>query len=160
SGSRIAVMPDRGGVAGELRHLLEERGADVFVLEDADVERAFAGWLEQGPATGLYWLPALDRDDEAERFEPAAWTGALRLRVKLLAATARTMYERFAEPGTFLVAATRMGGFLGMDEDGATSSLGGAVVGFAKALRREREQATIKVVDVEARATAAQVADG
>jgi NAD(P)-dependent dehydrogenase (short-subunit alcohol dehydrogenase family) len=52
-----------------------------------------------------------------------------------------------------------MGGFLAMDDAGALSALGGAVVGFTKALRREREHATVKVVDVDGDATAAQVAE-
>ncbi|HXJ66749.1 MAG TPA: SDR family NAD(P)-dependent oxidoreductase, partial [Actinomycetota bacterium] len=163
AGSRIAVMADGGGVAKELTRLLEERGADVFVIderpEQAELEATLAAWLAGGPATGLYWLPALDRDEDAERFEPDAWREALRVRVKLLAVTARAMYERLAEPGTFLVSGTRMGGFLGMDDDGALSAIPGAVVGFTKALHREREHATVKVVDADGDASAAQVAE-
>ena len=45
-----------------------------------------------------------------------------------------------ADDGTFLVAATRLGGRHGYDAAGATSVMGGAVTGFTKALARERER--------------------
>jgi hypothetical protein len=163
TGSRVAVMADRGGVAKDLVGLLEERGAEVLFIEEPPETEAFVGaieaWLAEGPATGIFWLPALDRDEGAESFEPEAWREALRVRVKLLAAAGRAAYERFEHPGTFLVAGTRMGGFLGFDEAGALSSLDGAVVGFVKALRREREACTVKVVDFGGDAPAATVAE-
>ena len=43
--------------------------------------------------------------------------------------------------------ATRLGGYHGYDEAGATCPLGGAVTGFAKAYRRERPDALVKAVD-------------
>src|SRR3954462_13041349 len=44
----------------------------------------------------------------------------------------------------FLIAATRLCGRHGYDDAGATSIMGGAVTGFAKALSRERPDALIK----------------
>ena len=52
--------------------------------------------------------------------------------------------------GTFLVAATRMGGYHGYDEAGAQAPLGGAVTGFVKAYARERPEALVKAVDFAA----------
>ena len=61
----------------------------------------------------------------------------------------RILYEQVAAPGTFLVSATRLGGQHGYDEAGATAPLGGAVVGFTKAYKRERMNALVKAVDFE-----------
>ena len=87
------------------------------------------------------------------------WHEALRVRVKSLYATMRILYEQVAAPGTFLVSATRLGGQHGYDEAGATSPLGGAVVGFTKTYKRERMDALVKAVDFEAERKPSEVAD-
>ena len=79
----------------------------------------------------------------------ATWREALRVRVKSLYSTMRTLYEQVAAPGTFLVAATRLGGQHGYDEAGAAAPLGGAVAGFTKTYKRERVDALVKAVDFE-----------
>ena len=71
----------------------------------------------------------------------------------------RALYERVAAPGTFLVSATRMGGLHGQTPEGATAPLGGAVAGFTKAYKRERDEALVKVVDFAPGAPAAEVAE-
>ena len=81
------------------------------------------------------------------------------MRVKLLAAAARVLYDRLDEAGSFLVTATRNGGAHGYDDGGARSAMAGAVSGFTKALARERPAAIVKVVDVEADAGPDEVAD-
>ena len=63
---------------------------------------------------------------------------------------ARAVRRASAAPGTFLVSATSMGGVFGQDEAGATAPLGGGVLGFTKAYKRERPDALVKVVDVAA----------
>ena len=95
-----------------------------------------------GPIHGVYWLPALDAD-------PDNVAEALRVRVKLLGVFMRALGEAPA----FLVAATTLGGRHGYDDAGATSVLGGAVTGFAKALARERPDALVKAIDVATGAT-------
>jgi NAD(P)-dependent dehydrogenase (short-subunit alcohol dehydrogenase family) len=60
--------------------------------------------------------------------------------------------------GSFVIAATRNGGFHGYDERGAYSAMAGAVSGFTKALARERPSALVKALDVEADAQPAEVA--
>jgi NAD(P)-dependent dehydrogenase (short-subunit alcohol dehydrogenase family) len=59
----------------------------------------------------------------------------------------RTLYEQIAPLGSFLVAATRLGGQHGYDEAGAIAPLGGTVVGFTKAYKRERMDALVKAID-------------
>ena len=89
----------------------------------------------------------------------AAWHEALRLRVKSLYATMRLLYEQVAAPGTFLISATRMGGQHGYDEAGAVAPMGGAVVGFTKAYKRERTDVLVKAVDFEPACKASEIAD-
>ncbi len=89
----------------------------------------------------------------------ASWHEALRVRVKSLYTTMRTLYEQIAAPGTFLVSATRLGGQHGYDEAGADAPLGGAVTGFTKTYKRERMDALVKAVDFEAERKPSEVAD-
>ena len=88
----------------------------------------------------------------------AAWREALRLRVKSLYTTMRALYAQIAPPGTFLVSATRLGGQHGYDQGGATAPLGGAVVGFTKAYKRECMEALVKAVDFEPACAASELA--
>jgi NAD(P)-dependent dehydrogenase (short-subunit alcohol dehydrogenase family) len=140
-GSRVVVMPDRGGVGAALAKRLRKLGAEVLTIEGAptieEIEAQIAKWTEAGPIQGVYWLPALDPDGDDAR-------QALHIRVKLLAAAMRAL-----DPATFLVSAIRLGGRHGCGGDGAACVLGGAVTGFTKALARERTDTLIKAVDFE-----------
>jgi hypothetical protein len=71
----------------------------------------------------------------------------------------RALYEHIAAPGTFFVAATRLGGQHGYDQAGAVAPLGGAVVGFTKTYKRERPDVLVKAVDFEAGRKPAEVAE-
>ena len=99
--------------------------------------------------SGVYWLAAADAEPPVSELDLPRWREELRLRVKLLATTARVLYDQLQSPDRFFVSATRMGGRHGYDADGAQSPMGGAVSGFTKALGRERDAALVKVVDVE-----------
>ena len=103
--------------------------------------------MAAGPVQGVYWLPALDSEGSLGDMDLAVWREALRLLVKSLYTTMRIMYAQIAQPGTFLVSATRLGGQHGYDKAGAVEPLGGAVVGFTKAYKRERMEALVKAVD-------------
>ncbi len=70
----------------------------------------------------------------------------------------RRLHGHVAAPGTFLVSATRLGGQHGYDEAGAFAPMGGAVVGFTKAYKRERPEALVKAVDFEAHRNASDIA--
>jgi NAD(P)-dependent dehydrogenase (short-subunit alcohol dehydrogenase family) len=77
----------------------------------------------------------------------------------LLFTTMRTLYDTVGGPGTFLVSATRMGGLHGYDEAGAAAPLGGAVTGFTKTFKREKNDALVKTVDFESSRSTRALAD-
>jgi NAD(P)-dependent dehydrogenase (short-subunit alcohol dehydrogenase family) len=71
----------------------------------------------------------------------------------------RVLHEQIATPGNFLVTATRLGGLHGYGAEGATAPLGGAVTGFAKAFKRERNEVLVKAVDFALGRKASEIAD-
>jgi NAD(P)-dependent dehydrogenase (short-subunit alcohol dehydrogenase family) len=151
--SRVIVMMDRGGVGKALLSRLEKRGVGTLVIEEPPPSEALAGqigaWLAEGPIKGVYWLAALDVEPAVEEMSLEIWREQNRVRVKNLYLTMRALYESISAPGTFLVAATRLGGLHGYGADGATAPLGGAVTGFTKAYKRERGDVLVKAVDFE-----------
>ncbi|NWF80943.1 MAG: SDR family NAD(P)-dependent oxidoreductase, partial [Chloroflexi bacterium] len=152
-GGRVVVMFDRGGVGKALVSRLEKRGVQVLGIEAPPAEEAVAGlvegWLAEGPITGIYWLPALDAEPEIEELDLEQWRELNRVRVKNLYLLAHTLLAAQPEATPFLVVGTRMGGLHGYSAEGASSPLGGAVTGFAKAFKRERTAALVKAVDFE-----------
>ena len=161
AGGRVVLMPDSGGVADALTTKLQALGVEVLRLEPQ--AKAFADklkeWSAAGPIKGLYWLPALDDEGPIGSMDLATWRESLRVRVKSLYLTAKALYEQVGSAGGFLVSATCMGGQHGYDIVGARCPLGGAVTGFTKTFKRERPDATVKVVDFEAGRDPAQIAD-
>jgi acyl transferase domain-containing protein/NADP-dependent 3-hydroxy acid dehydrogenase YdfG len=162
-GDRVVLMPDRGGVGRALARRLEQRGVAVLALDpslaaDGVLER-LETWKGEGPVHGLYWLPALDGEGDAVALSPAEWRAGLALRVKLLYTTVRALYDEFGAAGRFVVSATRLGGRHGYDDEGALHPMGGAVVGFTKALARERPEALVKAVDFAATRKTAELAE-
>jgi acyl transferase domain-containing protein/NAD(P)-dependent dehydrogenase (short-subunit alcohol dehydrogenase family)/acyl carrier protein len=152
-GSRVAIKPDRRGVGEALTQRLQTLGVEVVHLnQETDA-------LAVSPVQGVYWLPALDHEGNLGDMDLAAWQEALQLRVKSLYTTMRALYEQIAQPGTFLVSATRLGGQHGYDEAGAFAPLGGAVTGFTKTYKRERMDALVKAVDFEPQRAVAEVAE-
>ncbi len=161
-GSRVVIMPDKGGVAKALAKRLETLGAEVLWIKDAPDADALGNrlkeWLATGPVQGVYWLPALDNEGNLAGMDLASWHDALWVRVKSLYTTMRILFDQIAKPGTFLVSATQLGGQHGYDEAGAVAPLGGAVAGFTKTYTRERLDALAKTVDFEAARKPAEVA--
>ena len=161
-GRRVVVMADKGGVAKALVQRLETAGVKVLCIENAPDAEVLANRLQEflaaGPVHGVYWLPALDNEGNLRDLDLATWHEAVRVRIKSLYGTMRALYEQIAQPGTFLVSATRLGGQHGYDEAGAVAPLGGAVVGFSKAYKRERPEVLVKAVDFEAQRKAEEVA--
>jgi NAD(P)-dependent dehydrogenase (short-subunit alcohol dehydrogenase family)/acyl carrier protein len=144
-GTRVALMPDQGGVADALEEQLRALGVEVVRLDPAAPDSL----IEAGPFQGIYWLPALDHEGSLSELDLTVWRSALEARVKALFRVMRSLYGQIANPDTFLVSATHLGGQHGYDEAGAVSPLGGAVSGFTKAYKRERTEALVKVVDFE-----------
>ncbi len=155
-GARVVVMLDEGGVGDALVKQLDKAGATALTLDPGmptdELLVALGEWHDEAPITGVYWLPALDADGDLADYDLERWREALRRRVKALYATMRHLYD--ASP--FLIAATRLGGYHGYDQAGATNPLGGPVVGFTKSYKKERPEATVKAVDLaESRKTKA-----
>jgi NAD(P)-dependent dehydrogenase (short-subunit alcohol dehydrogenase family) len=150
-GSKVLVMLDEGGVGGALVKRLEKDHVDVLAVEGApsaeELMSRIDAWAGDDRVQGVYWLPALDVEAPMGDMDLIAWKEALRIRVKLLYATMRHLYDQVAEPGTFLVSATRLGGRHGYDDAGPPAPMGGAVTGFTKAYKRERPDALVKAVD-------------
>ncbi len=130
---------------------LETLDADVLVIDGApsadDLLARIDEWRADGDIQGVYWLPALDSEPPLADMDLAAWKEALRSRVKLLYRVLRHLYESLGERGTFLIAATRLGGRHGYDDAGAVAPMGGGVVGVTKTFKRERPDALVKAVD-------------
>ncbi|MFO0548309.1 MAG: SDR family oxidoreductase [Polyangiaceae bacterium] len=160
AGSRVVVMRDAGGVGASLVERLTALGVEVLSLEGAptseELVAALSRFADGGPVHGVFWLPALDVEEPAQSL--GEWREQLRLRVKLLADAMRALYEVISTRGTFLVAATRLGGAFGYGAEGATAPLGGAVSGFVKAYARERDAALVKVVDAASGVAPATIA--
>jgi NAD(P)-dependent dehydrogenase (short-subunit alcohol dehydrogenase family)/acyl carrier protein len=163
SGRRVVIMPDKSGVGDALTQRLKTMSVEVLRVKDAPDADTLAtllkSWLAAGPVHGVYWLPALENEGNLTDIDLPGWHEALRVRVKSLYATMRVLYEQVAASGTFLVSATRLGGQHGYDEAGATSPLGGAVVGFTKTYNRERLDALVKAVDFETERKPSEIAD-
>jgi acyl carrier protein/NAD(P)-dependent dehydrogenase (short-subunit alcohol dehydrogenase family) len=160
--SRVLLMPDQVGVGEALIQRLQTLGVDVLRVDPRWNADALTGllknWVSTGRIDGVYWLSALDKEEDLGDMDPATWHEALRVRVKLLYATMRTLYEDVASSSTFFISATRLGGHHGYDEAGALAPLGGAVVGFTKAYKRERVEVLVKAVDFEAKRDADEIA--
>ncbi len=152
AGTRVAVMPDQGGVADALVSRLTSLGVETLVLSPVDdIDTVLA----DGSVNGVYWLAALDDEGRLEDMDLTGWQEALRCRVRNLYLTMRRLYEQ----SPFLVVATRLGGYHGYDAAGATCPLGGAVTGFTKAYRRERPDALVKAVDFPVNRKTSALAD-
>ena len=162
---RVVVMADEGGVGKSLVKRLGALGVTTLVLRPGcareDLESQLTEWLADGPVHGLYWLTALDAEPPLGELDLAGWREALRRRVKNLHAAVRHLdvAGQLGPDGTFLVAATRLGGYHGYDEAGAQAPLGGAVTGFTKAYARERPDLLAKAVDFAASKKTATFAD-
>jgi acyl transferase domain-containing protein/acyl carrier protein/NAD(P)-dependent dehydrogenase (short-subunit alcohol dehydrogenase family) len=163
AGDRIVLMPDRGGVADALESQLKARGIEVLRIPNSPDANALTSclknWTAAGSIHGVYWLPALDPECDLRSMTPETWHAAVEIRLKSLYVTMRSLYQQIAKPGTFFVAATRMGGQHGYDESGAFAPLGGAVTGFTKTYKRERTEAVVKAVDFESTCPPQEIAE-
>ena len=162
-GMRVVLMPDQGGIGKSLAAKLEKMGVEPLIIEGApDAEsllKSIEDWKSEGSIQGVFWLPALDAGEAVAGMDRDRWREAARVRVKLLYTTMRALYDQVGQAGTFLMSGTRLGGKHGYDESGAVDPLGGMVTGFTKAFKRERGEATVKVVDFEPSRKTSALAD-
>ncbi len=102
-GARVVVMLDEGNVGEALVKQLAKAGATALTLSPGvsteDLLEQLTSWQEEGPVTGVYWLPALDSDGDLAEYDLDRWREALRRRVKTLYATMRSLYECQSVPG-------------------------------------------------------------
>jgi NAD(P)-dependent dehydrogenase (short-subunit alcohol dehydrogenase family) len=150
-GSRVVVVADHEGAGRLLCDELESRSVQVLRIdarpERADIENKLCEWAAKGPTTGIYFLASLDPCPSLSEIDLVEFRKQYRDRLLLLHGAVRGLYDALANPGAFLIAATRMGGHHGYGPGGARNPLGGAVVGFVKATQRERPLAMVKAVD-------------
>ena len=161
--SRVVIMLDDGGIGASLVKKLDKLGVTTLVIDDKPAADELLSRLDQfadgGPISGVYWLPALDVEAPIAEMDLAQWREALRIRVKLLYAAMRHLYDAVGGAGTFLVSGSRLGGRHGYDAAGAVAPLGGAVTGFTKAFKREKPEALVKAVDFPVSRKTASLAD-
>ncbi|MHB8878888.1 MAG: SDR family oxidoreductase, partial [Myxococcaceae bacterium] len=161
-GGRVVIVADKGGAGASLAKTLERKGLEVLRIDDRPEPRAFeariAEWAKAGNVAGAYFLSGLDPETPFSGLDLEGWRTLHRERTKLLHALSRALYDALAAKGTFLLAATRLGGVHGYEAGGAKSPAGGALTGFVKALARERTDALVKVVDFAEGAAAEAIA--
>ena len=157
AGTRVVVMPDGGGVAEALVDPATRLGVDRADARPRrpDRSRSTSSLARRRRVHGVYWLPALDDEGPLDDLDLVGWRAALRRRVRGLYTTMRRLLRDEPVPGD----RSRLGGYHGYDEAGATCPLGGAVTGFAKAYRRERPDALVKAVDFAVGRKTAALAD-
>ncbi|HEY3355538.1 MAG TPA: SDR family NAD(P)-dependent oxidoreductase, partial [Polyangia bacterium] len=157
AGARVIIVPDQSGVAGALAAYLEQRGLVPVIAGPADLEEQLAGFTAT-PVLGVFHLAALDLHADLTTAPPAVVDDLLGARLRRLARLCRALLPGLGRAGSFLVAATRLGGLHGYGPVAPADPAGGAVAGFVKAFGREHPDATVKVVDFEAAAAPAFVA--
>ncbi len=150
--SRIVIVGDKGKVAQALARKLKSAKAEILQVTSAEAGEKISLWGKDGRITGLYFLPALDSDPQLDPAQDKPWSKALSERLDGLFDIARKL-----PADSFLIAATRMGGFHGFIN--TENPLGGAVSGFLKSLRRERANQLIKVIDFDQKATPSHISD-
>jgi malonyl CoA-acyl carrier protein transacylase len=151
-GNRVVVVSDRGKVSSALIKKLKTINAEVLQTTSSDAGLNLADWMKNGSIAGLFFLTALDTDPVWEKSSIEEWRNARSERLETLYHIARTLPE-----SAFLIGATRMGGLHGLLN--VENPLGGAVTGFLKALRRERPQQLVKVIDFELKSTPGFIAE-
>jgi acyl transferase domain-containing protein/acyl carrier protein/NAD(P)-dependent dehydrogenase (short-subunit alcohol dehydrogenase family) len=153
AGSRVVVVADGEGAGKLLCEQLESRGVQVLRIdarpERAEAEAALRTWAQAGNVAGVFFLAAFDRAPALNEIDLVTFRKLYSDRILLLHGVARGLYDVMGVAGTFFITATRMGGHHGYGLGGATNSLGGSITGFTKALRREKPETLVKVVDFE-----------
>ena len=159
---RVVVVADQGSVAATMEAVLRERSVAVLRIDDgSDGEATLArirAWAGAEPVDGVFFLAALDAEPSIDTMTADEFRQRMNRTVRAYHRLARGLYEDLARAGTFVVAATRMGGTLGYGATPCASPCAGAVSGFTKALARERENATVKIVDFDLEIDSAQIA--
>jgi malonyl CoA-acyl carrier protein transacylase len=152
AGMRIIIISDQAGVGSALAKKLRAKKLEVSLQKAGSTLNAdpFAGQ----PVDGVYFLSALDSEPALQDLTLEVWQALLDERLFVLTRLLQALPNQ-----PFLVTATRCGGLMGYEPNGAQNPTGGLVSGFTKALARERTDVLIKTVDFAASASTADIAN-
>ena len=107
-------MADRSGVGEALTERLRRLRTEILRIEEMKNEDSLVaqlkGWIANGPIHGIYWLPALDQEEPLSGMTLQSWHDTVRVRIKALYLTMRTLNEQISSTDRFLISATRLGG--------------------------------------------------
>jgi len=149
--SRIVFVGSKHKAAEALLRKLRNRKVKLLSIQTDDpqeIQTQIQAFSQEGELQGVFFLAALDTEPPLGEMDYLAWQTELDHRLYTLEAILRAIpYQPNAAHQPFLVCATAMGGAFGYDVEGARSPLGGAVVGLAKAIARERQGWFVKVID-------------
>ncbi len=138
--ARALIVSDEGKVAASLAKKLKTAGARVTIFSPAELDEKLPEWIQQGAVSGAYFLAGLDSDPGWKNNGQTKWSQAWRTRTHALFTLARLLPEY-----AFLIAVTNMGGHHGFIHP--QNPINGAISGFIKALKMERPEQLIKVID-------------
>ncbi len=146
--ARILILDGKDGAGEALEELLKNKGVRQvhrFHPESMrEISEEVTKFASQGEIHGVYFLPALDVQPSIATLEPQKWKEGVEIHAHWLFTLIRSLN---GDP--FVIAATRMGGLHGLEGMLPGGVFGGLTSGFIKALRMERPNALIKVVDFE-----------
>lgn len=152
SGQDVVIVADSAKVSSPLAKKLKSLGAAPVTLKPSAAPEKIAELAKAGKLAGVYSLSGLNAKLDWQSDDLDSWSKQRRQQLDPLFALARVLPE-----SAFLICGTAMGGLLGFIHPENPQL--GLISGFAKALRRERPQQLVKLVDFSADAKGTQVAD-
>ena len=145
-GDRVVIVSRRNKVSEGLTRRLKNLGVQVTSISLSAIAvglEKIDALQKENPIKGVYYLAGLEDETRLDDLQGTDWDRLYEERVISLFRIMKTIH---GEP--FLVCATHMGGLFGFGPAAIEAPIGGAISGFAKALKIERIGALIKVVDV------------
>ena len=157
---RSFIIGGDEGVANTLAAAIRAKGGQpVIIAASADpdsVAHQVERLASENPPRGAWLLTALGDPVLPGGDDQEAWQRAVDSRARLPFRVAKALNEALSNTaGSFFVAATRMGGHLGLRPGGGSlDPVAGATCGLVKSLDREWQETLCKVVDLPAEADA------
>ncbi|MCB2179923.1 SDR family NAD(P)-dependent oxidoreductase [bacterium] len=142
--SRVLIFEDQQDVAGELIQLLSVRQSQILKLGRQDIpnlELTMQNWLEAGKIDGVFFLSPLNPEPELAKMSQETWKNQLEQSAYALYHIMKALPE-----DAFLITATSTGGYHGYAKE-TFHNIGFGASGFTKAIKLERPEALVKVVD-------------
>ncbi len=161
--SRSFIIGADNEIANTLAAAIKAKGGQPLIINGSGDPDSVANEVErlagEDPPRGVWLLTALG-DPVLPGGDPSAWQKAVDSRARLPFRVAKALDQALSNaPGSFFMAATRMGGHLGLRPGGGSlDPVAGATCGLVKSLDREWSQTLCKVVDMPADADADYIA--